>query len=180
MKKKLNLGSGCDVKEDYVNLDCVNIEGTDVVHNLEDFPYPFEENTFEEVYAHQTLEHLSDKIKVMNEIWRICKNGAEVHINVPYFAFAGAFCHAEHKSFFGYNTFEYWTNSSREIRPTSNFELISRELQFSNSNNPFMKFLDKIISPIININRITAITYQRFFCWILPCENLIVKLRVIK
>lgn len=173
----LNVGCGNDIKEGYTNLDCIPLQGVNVIHNLESFPWPFLDNTFSEVYAHQTLEHLSDKIKVMDEIWRISKKGARVYIHVPYFSSPGAFCHAEHKSYFGYNTFDYWCNPSAEITPNSHFKYVSRKIQYACSHNIIMKILNAILTPLINIY---PIAYQRFLCHIIPAENLIVELKVMK
>ena len=47
---KLNLGCGKDIKEGYINLDIVDYGGNQI-HNINSFPYPFEDNTFDEIYA---------------------------------------------------------------------------------------------------------------------------------
>jgi len=54
---KLNIGCGKDLKEGYVNLDVVNYGGNQI-HDLNKFPYPFEENTFDEIYASKYM-HLT-------------------------------------------------------------------------------------------------------------------------
>ncbi len=85
--KKLNLGCYDDIKKGYVNLDQEKyFPGIDVAHNLEEFPYPFKDNTFDEVYAHFVLEHISanNTEKVLEELHRICKSSALIKIFVPY------------------------------------------------------------------------------------------------
>ena len=47
---KLNLGCGRDIREGYVNLDKAGLDGVDVVHDLNVFPYPFEDNEFDEIH----------------------------------------------------------------------------------------------------------------------------------
>ena len=47
---KLNLGCGKDIKTGYINLDIVDYGGNEI-HDITTFPYPFEDNTFEEIYA---------------------------------------------------------------------------------------------------------------------------------
>ena len=44
--KKLNIGCGKDLKPGYVNLDIVDYGGN-MIHDINSFPYPFEENTFD-------------------------------------------------------------------------------------------------------------------------------------
>ena len=46
---KINICSGKDIKQNYVNLDSVKIPGVDVVHDLNKYPYPFEDNQFNEI-----------------------------------------------------------------------------------------------------------------------------------
>ncbi len=57
---KLNLGCGKQIKEDYTNLDKVALEGVDVVHDLDVFPYPFRDNTFDEILCSHVLEHVDE------------------------------------------------------------------------------------------------------------------------
>jgi SAM-dependent methyltransferase len=78
---KLNLGCGRDLKKGYVNVD---LYGGDVQHDLNNFPYPWEKSSIDEILLHNVLEHLPDTIGVMKELYRICKNGALVHIAVPH------------------------------------------------------------------------------------------------
>ena len=60
---KLNLGCGNDLKEGYVNVDIVDYGGN-TIHDINKFPYPFEDNTFDEVLASHVLEPLFPEYKV--------------------------------------------------------------------------------------------------------------------
>ena len=50
-RSKLNLGCGTDIRPHYVNSDVAALDGVDTVHDLESFPYPFEDNTYDEIVA---------------------------------------------------------------------------------------------------------------------------------
>ena len=43
--KRLNLGSGTDIRKDWVNLDTAALEVVDVVHDINKLPLPFGEST---------------------------------------------------------------------------------------------------------------------------------------
>lgn len=106
--KKLNLGCGRDIKKNYINLDKVKLDGIDIVHDLNKFPYPFKDNEFDEVLCQNILEHINDPIKVMEEIWRISKPNAIIKVQVPYWASKGAVSHLEHKHYFDEGSFNYF------------------------------------------------------------------------
>lgn len=82
--RKLNIGCGNDVLEGYINLDVAKLPGVDVIHNLREFPWPFDGNMFEEIKMIHALEHLPNTIRTIEEVWRITKHEAKVTIRVPY------------------------------------------------------------------------------------------------
>ena len=84
---KLNAGCYDDIKEGYVNLDKERyFKGIDVVHDLNKFPYPFKDNTFDEIYAKHSLEHCDPNCnrEIFNEFYRISKPNAIIIAIVPY------------------------------------------------------------------------------------------------
>lgn len=111
--KKLNLGSGENYREGWVNVDLGNKNDlnenirVDVIHNLNKFPYPFKDNEFDEVLLNQVLEHLDNPVKVMKETVRISKNDAVIIIRVPHFSDVGACEKPTHKRFFSLNSIEF-------------------------------------------------------------------------
>ena len=127
--KKLNLGCGKEILEGYVNLDIIKLEGTDVVHDLNKFPYPFPDNYFDEVFTKSVLEHLSDTQKVLEELWRISKPDAIIIISVPHFESLGAFIDPTHKKFFSYYSFDYYCKEGIH-KPKHNYDYYSQNANF--------------------------------------------------
>ncbi len=131
MLKKLNLGCGRDVKRDYVNLDIIKLNGVDYVHDINKPPYPFKNNQFDEVLCQDVLEHVSDLLIVMREIYRILKPGGVVRIRVPHFTSAIAFNDITHKHFFAWDSFNYFLkNDKYGFYVDFSFELLSRNIEF--------------------------------------------------
>ena len=107
---KLNLGSGARPMDGYINVDKIpGIAGVDVVHDLDVYPWPFEDNSMEEVIMDQCLEHLVDRNRAMKEIHRVLKKGGLARISVPHFTWQFACTDPTHRHFFAYNTFFYYT-----------------------------------------------------------------------
>lgn len=83
---KLNLGCGQHHVDGWINVD--QSGNPDVTCDLEQFPWPWETESVGEIRLHHVLEHLGESsdifLKVMQEIYRVCKPGALVHITVPH------------------------------------------------------------------------------------------------
>ena len=170
--KKLNLGSGKDIREGYINIDRVKLKGVDVVHDLSKFPYPFKENYFDEILSHGVIELINaDFIKIVEEIWRICKKGAIIKIRSPVFP---AMCSAQDpltKKFMTYNTFEYFTGDGYEYYSKARFKTLKRKYIYS--LNPKLKWLSFLPNLFPKF-------YTRFLFFIFPCNNIYYELMVIK
>ena len=85
---KLNLGSGSKILKGYVNVDKFQYYKPDVVHDLEKFPYPFKDNSVDEILLSHVLEHIGQNPDVFNniikELYRVCKNNSIIDIRVPH------------------------------------------------------------------------------------------------
>jgi len=84
---KVNLGSGFNRIDGFVNVDDDPLVNPDYIVNLDDvnIKLPFEDNTVEEIVAHHILEHIGTGfIPLMQEIYRVCKHGAIIDIHVPH------------------------------------------------------------------------------------------------
>jgi len=110
--KKLNFGCGRDIKLDYINADIVKFDGVDIAFDFNSFPYPFNDNEFDEVYCDNVLEHLEDVKAVIDELYRISKNNCIIHIIVPYYNCYGAYNDVTHKHYFSHMSFEPFYNEN--------------------------------------------------------------------
>src|SRR4051794_17075979 len=81
----LDIGCGPNKVPGAVGVDCLALPGVDVVHDLDSYPYPFAADSVDEIHAYHVLEHVPDVMATMEELWRISKPGATVHIRVPHF-----------------------------------------------------------------------------------------------
>lgn len=170
MKTKLNLGCGRKIDPAAVNLDFFNFEGVDVVHNLNIFPYPFSDNTFEHIYCDNVMEHLDDIIKVMEELHRILKPGGKAEIIVPYFSSIGAFKDPTHKHHFTMESFNYFTEEAYyNFYSKARYKIVERRLIFS----PRLKLLELLFNPFWK-------QYQKIFSYLIPAATIRFRLQAVK
>lgn len=171
--KCLNLGSGKDVKKGFVNLDSVKLEGVDVVHDLETYPWPFKKNEFDLIYTSHVLEHLSSIVKPLEEIWRISKNDSKIMIEVPIFPSIGAVADPTHKQFFTFRTFDYFReNDGLNYYSKARFKIAKKKIVFSKMLPFFTWFF--------NLSEKMQKVYVTFLAFIIPAEVLKVELKTIK
>ena len=84
---KLNLGCGKDYIDGWVNVDLYDDSTCDIKHDLEVFPWPWEDDSVSEIKIIHTLEHLGADwkvyIKILQEMYRVCEDDAEIMVALP-------------------------------------------------------------------------------------------------
>ena len=85
---KLNLGCGHSRLDGWVNVDHFPGCNPDVVQNLESFPWPWPDNSVDQIYMSHVLEHLAADtsvfLRLMQEIYRVCRHNALLRVIVPH------------------------------------------------------------------------------------------------
>ena len=106
--KILDVGCGNDKLPGAIGIDRSADTKADVVHDLDSFPWPFEADAFDVIRCQDVVEHLDDVIRVMEELHRIAKPGAEIRIRVPHFSSVQAYTDPTHRHFFSTESFHYF------------------------------------------------------------------------
>jgi SAM-dependent methyltransferase len=170
--ERLNLGCGLKRVPEAVNLDITPETKPDVRHDLNQLPWPFPDNHFREVLAYDVVEHLDDFLATMEEIHRVCRDKAVVHITVPHFSCANAFTDPTHRRYFGYFSLDYVTGENEiQFYTRARFKKLSRRLMF------YPSLLNKLIWRLAN--RYPA-AYERRWMWMFPAWYLYFELEVQK
>jgi SAM-dependent methyltransferase len=84
----IDLGGGSTSSAGFINVDIEDNPDVDVVHDLEEYPWPFPSNCADLLVASHIVEHINPHkngfIKWMNEAWRILKPGGKMMVATPY------------------------------------------------------------------------------------------------
>jgi len=108
---QLDLGGGGRPQPNFVNIDIRDLPQVDIVHDLTVFPWPLPDECCTRVMASHLIEHINPAnfgfVNFMDEVWRICKPGAEFMIAAPYGLSPGyiqdpTHCNPVNEATFGY------------------------------------------------------------------------------
>lgn len=82
---KLYLGAGLKRLHGYVHVDVKACNGIDLVHDLDQLPWPWDNDSAEAIVAEDLVEHLSiNLIRFCDEAWRVLAPGGELFIRTPH------------------------------------------------------------------------------------------------
>jgi len=89
---KIDLGCGQNKQPGFIGVDYDKCPGVDIVHNLEEYPWPLPDECANFLLASHLVEHINPHggnfIRFMDEAWRVLKVGGIFLMAYPY---AGSF-----------------------------------------------------------------------------------------
>jgi len=155
-----------------LNVDMSPDVGADVVHDLSSMPWPLPSNEFREVFAHDVIEHLDHIVGAMEEIHRVCRPGALVHITVPHFSSANAYTDPTHRHQFSCFSFDYFgAGHDLAFYSRARFERRRSQIVF------YPTTMNKIVHRLANRK---PKSYEQRWAWMFPAWFLSVELEALK
>jgi hypothetical protein len=138
---KVNIACGQQKIEGYLGIDKIKTESTDIVHDLFEFPWPFEDNSIYEFNCEHFVEHIPIQLKdgsfglnrFMEEVWRCLTDKGTIRITCPYYTSMRAWQDPTHTRAITDVTFLYFNKKHAEAMKVDhysamkcNFEPVSR------------------------------------------------------
>lgn len=120
---RLDIACGKNKKTGFTGVDIW--EGADIVADLEKFPWPFEDNSVDEIFCSHYIEHTPDLISFANEIYRIMKVGAKAEIIAPYYSSIRAWQDPTHLRAISENTFLYFNKDWRVLNKLDHYPVVA-------------------------------------------------------
>lgn len=130
---RLDIGCGRSKFKGTLGVDLVPLPGVDVVADLTR-GLPFRDSSVSEIYTSHTLEHVENLPAVMEELWRVCKPNALVHIWVPHASCPFVtWIDPTHKRGMTIETFSYFNPATNHLSYYSKarFEIVHARLNLS-------------------------------------------------
>ena len=130
---KLDIACGQNKQKGHVGIDIAAIDGVDIVHDLNRYPWPIETGSVREAFSSHYVEHIpmdliaddgrrvDGMMTFMDELWRVCKDGAKVLIVHPYFKCERAFQDPTHRRFITSATWHYFNRDWRKAQALDHY-----------------------------------------------------------
>lgn len=172
LPRKLNLGCGPKRMEGCLNVDVSPRAASDLTVDLEKFPWPFPDDHFDEIYAFDVIEHLSDTVATMREILRVAAPGAKIHFTVPHFSSPNAFADPTHRHQFAASTFDFFAKGATfDFSPKGHFRSVATTIYFHPS------LLNRVVWRLVRRFREA---YEKRWAWLFPAWFMEVRLEAVK
>ncbi len=176
LPRVLDVGCGPDKLEGAYGMDVIAQDGIDLVHSLDDRPWPLPDAHFEHIRAKDVLEHVDDFVGVMEELFRILAPGGTLSVRMP---FAGSVHHhtdPTHKRGATSRTMDYFvegTHLSRYGYSRVAFRLDSftyrREMVVPKGLKWFVRWWDKHLLRFLARHHDT---YEHYWMGIFPVHSI--------
>lgn len=81
---RIHLGCGTCRLAGYRHVDIVSLPGIDVIHDLNELPWPWLDESVDAIVAEDVIEHLEiDLIRFCDEAWRVLRPFGELFVRTP-------------------------------------------------------------------------------------------------
>ena len=171
MKRKLDVGCGGIKDPEYTGIDMTDWPCVDIVWDLESFPWPIDDNSFDYIKVIHVIEHINDQIGFFKEIHRVASNNAIVHLETPHFSSSDSWAdltHVRHMSLFFTNPI---MGDGYLSGVTGRYELINRRVNFG----PLLGSMRaRLISKLFGYKKWERLAFRY------PAKNIYIDLQVMK
>ena len=104
----LDIGCGEHKISGAIGMDVNPRTAADVIHDLDDVPYPFSDNRFDQIVGRHVIEHVQNPTAVMGELHRITRPGGLIRLVAPHWTnpdFATDLTHRNHINSYSFRNF---------------------------------------------------------------------------
>lgn len=171
--KILQLGCGMKKIKGAITVDITPVVKPDIVHDLNKFSYPFENNKFDLIICDDIIEHLDNIIEVVEELYRISKPNALIKITVPHFSSDDSFADLTHKHLFSIRSFDVFdeARSNFPFYTKARFKITKTRIDFGR--------LGRLCSIAFLANKF-PLFYESHLAFIFQAHKIYLELRAVK
>lgn len=132
---KINLACGQMRQEGFIGIDKIRTDATDIVLDLEEYPWPIPDNCVDELACSHFVEHVRDLVPFMDDLYRIMKSPwvnkdgekitSKVTIVCPYYSSMRAMQDPFHIRPISEASFLYYNKDWRDANKLDHYGIVS-------------------------------------------------------
>jgi len=181
-KKILDVGCGRNKIPGAIGMDCNPGTDADVFHDLGKFPYPFADNTFDEIVGRHVVEHVPDAMRFMCELHRITKPGGRIKLVTPHYTNPDWPADLTHRNHLNSYSFQYFVPGRKLFPFYTNLELKPLRTFVTLAN----LWRSMGLQAVVNLDqrwralRFTRKFWEHYLCTVLRGKDLYFEFEVVK
>jgi SAM-dependent methyltransferase len=117
----IDLGAGKNPRQGYIGVDSIDFGNGNIICNIGDDRWPWEDSTVDAAHCSHTIEHLTNfndkwqRVHFFNELWRCLKPGASCSLIFPHWSSDRYYGDPTHKEVISPFAFYYLDPKWREV-----------------------------------------------------------------
>ena len=173
-RRVLDIGCGRNKYQGAVGIDFATCADLDISYDLNVFPYPLEESSFDVILLRNLIEHIQNIVGLMEEIHRVGVNAADVIISTPHFSSLYSYQDPTHVRHMAYDSMDYFTEDTAHANfyTDKRFRMMEKEIDFGKSF-PFSYIAKGLFA-------LSKHKYEKHFAFVFPANQLHFHLKVLK
>jgi len=176
-----DLGCGGHKAAGAFGVDTARLPGVDLAHDLEATPYPLPDDCADEVVLSHVLEHFSDLLPIMEEVWRITRPGGRVLIRTPHYSGPFAWKDPTHRRAFTSESFGYYGENGYSYYTRARFHVARVRLKYFMEEDQWPRLYRawaRVVQGVLDRHPTFG---ERFLCyWVGGIDELQVTLQAVK
>jgi SAM-dependent methyltransferase len=173
-RQVVDLGCGQNKFAGAVGVDYAGNAYADVQHDLDVYPYPIADSSYDVVLLRNVIEHVRNVVGLMEEVHRIGRPNGEIIITTPHFSSLYSYQDPTHLRHLALDSMDYFTEHTRHSNfyTDCRFRVIGKGLDFGKSF-PFSALAKGLAA-------LSMRKYEKHFAFILPANSIWFHLQIIK
>ena len=174
----LEFGCGNAKTPGAIGVDINPRSAADVLHDMNVFPYPFDDDVADRIICHDVLEHVEHFVPTIEELWRIGRDGCRIDVTAPFMSSINYHSDPTHRRSFTSRSFDYFVDGT-DVRnhAYSEARLRVESVAFDPLLIPLRKGIDRWLLQLANRHKRI---YEERFAYIYPVHQIHFLLTVVK
>jgi len=168
----LDLGCGNKKHPGAVGVDISPDTEADIVLDLDRVPYEgLDDDSFDQILCQDVLEHVAEPVRVMEELYRVARPGARIHVRTPHYSSVLAYGDPTHRHYFAVLAVRSLAEPGFSHYTPVRMRVVSVGLDFW---TPFrLTGLARLANRHLDL-------YERYFAFLFPAMNIRAEFEVLK